>query len=355
MSFCKLASSTYSAFSQLRSNRLHPGYSCRMGSIKTSCPTRYDFASSPYRVNNVLNIRKHLPPNTVNSKYAYVDMPDPKYNELLRERELPLEERYHRHPPTETEPLAAKEVPLKIIRHLRAGDAKAAQLVLAKVDDSISKVPLVAKFYDPFYFDHVQDDVDPFLTVDYEYARETSAYQYLNNEGSETPFYYGSFSCNFPMSNGSRAVRLILIEYVKGVCMDTLDPASLSQIARQNIMESVVRAESYLFARRFNHDDVFPRNVIIQSKTTQGFEDRGLRVKLIDFSTSKFGWEIRKPEMHAAISPIMRWHKNGSRNEPFLLTGWIDWDWQTWLERCFKDDPNFLPITDEQKRPWLAY
>ena len=355
MSLRRHASLATLAFSPLRSNYLYSIRNRRMRPYKTSRPVHYSFADSPYGINNVINIKRHLPPAAVNSECAYVNMPDPKYDQLMSERKLPLEERYHRHPPTETEPLGAKEVSLKIIRHLRTGDAKAAQLVLAKVDDSISSFPLVAKFYDPFYFNHVQDDVDPFLTVDIAYAKETSAYQFLNNEDSLTPLYYGSFSCKFPMANGSRAVRLILIEYIKGFCMDTLDPASLSQLARQNIMENVVRAESYLFARRFDHVDIFPRNVIIQSDNLQGFEDKCLSVKLIDFSTSDFGWKITSPELDAAISPIMRWHKNGSRNEGFLFTGWIDWDWQAWLEKCFKDDPTFVPITDKQKRLWLAF
>ena len=134
--------------------------------------------------------------------------------------------------------------------------------------------------------------------------------------------------------------------------MDTINPATLSQIARQNIMEKVVWIESYLYAKRFYHQDDYPRNIIIQSDPMH-FENRDINVVFVDLESSKFGWEIKKPISDAAISPILRWHEQGKRNDPFKTAGWIDWEWQPWLERCFKDDPVFEPTTEAQEKAWI--
>ena len=53
---------------------------------------------------------------------------------------------------------------LEIVQHIRAGDKKSAQVVLVQVISSstteLEKAKrLVAKIYDPLYFDHEQDDV----------------------------------------------------------------------------------------------------------------------------------------------------------------------------------------------------
>ena len=325
-------------------------------SMAISCatdPTEGDFAESPYRIGNFLDIRKHVPPTSVKSKSVYCYMKRPEYVTLMAERELSLKERYHRHPPTETEPVGTKKFPLEIVKHVRAGPEKAAQLILAKVKD-INDKPLVAKFYDPFYYDLTQDDVDPFRAVDEAYIKENLAYQYLKGaQGSLIPRHVGSFSCEFPLGAGSRAVRLILIEYVEGTCMDTVDPYCLSQAARQNIMEKVVRTESYLYARKFDHRDNYPRNIIIRSKDLMHFANKDIDVVLVDLESSDFGWEIKKPDFDNAISPIIRWHERTDRMDPFRVTGWIDWEWQPWLERCFRGDPNFEPVTEAQRRAWL--
>ena len=351
----RLASAITQLSGPLRITSISSGCKSRMMTSNTSSSASYDFANSPYRLSNVFTVREHVPPTEIKFNYTYMSMQDPEYNKLMKERDLPLEERYHKHPPIETEPPGTQKLPLKIIRHLRVSQGRAAQLVLAEVPGSISKAPLVAKFYDPFYYDHVQDDVEPFRMVDYDYHRETLAYRYLNNEVSITPRYYGSYTCEFPMSKGNRAVRLILMEYIKGICMETLDPNVLSRAARQNIMEKVVRAESNLYARRFNHRDVFARNFMVQCKSST-FEDKDLEVKMIDLTTSLFGWEIETPERDGAVSPIVRWHEKWVNiRDDFTLRGWIDWDWQPWLEKCFEGDPTFMPVTEEQKRQWLIY
>ena len=178
-----------------------------------------DFANSPYYPSNVITIKKHVPPTSVEENVAYYTMKQTKYRALMSERKLSLEERYYRHPPIETEPLDTKGITLNIIKQVRTGEAKAAQIAQVEVE-GIKNNSLVAKFYDPFYYDHEQDDVEPFLAVDYAYYKEISAYWYLKAyQGYLVPRYYGSFSCEFPLGTGSRAVRLIVIDYVKGTCI----------------------------------------------------------------------------------------------------------------------------------------
>ena len=317
--------------------------------------TNNDFSTSPYRLNNVLRIKKHIPPTSLGSIYEYLSREESEQEALTAERDLPLEERCRRHPPLETKPLDTKELSLKIIKHLRVGKTKPAQLILPEIPEikGFSKDRIVAKFYDPYYYDHEDDELEPFLMADHAYSREAEAYQYLKDcQGSIIPRYYGSYSCELPMSTGTRPVRLILIEYIQGICMDSIDPKTLSRTARQNIMEKLVRAESYLYARKFCHRDHLPRNVMIRSDGPTNFEDRNFDVILIDLESSKLGWKVEQPGFDEAISPIIRWHRYGYNDNDFMVLGWIDWEWQEWLERCFKDDPTFKPITAEQRRCW---
>jgi hypothetical protein len=78
---------------------------------------------------------------------------------------------------------------LKIFETIRVEDGQNAQLVTVQASSHItpnnSNAPpsdrcLVAKFYDPLYFDHEQDDADPFLCTDYHYTHEVAAYKALD-------------------------------------------------------------------------------------------------------------------------------------------------------------------------------
>ncbi|KAL2005427.1 hypothetical protein VTN00DRAFT_2638 [Thermoascus crustaceus] len=87
---------------------------------------------------------------------------------------------------------------------------------------------LLAKFYDPLYFDHVQDDADPFLCVDRAYTHEAAAYEMLKPlQRTIIPRYYGSFTLelSIPNKEAIRSVRFILLELVVGIDMTKLNPA----------------------------------------------------------------------------------------------------------------------------------
>ncbi|ODH20502.1 hypothetical protein ACO22_05865 [Paracoccidioides brasiliensis] len=92
---------------------------------------------------------------------------------------------------------------LKVDGPVRTGDQHSAQLVTVHMVDKTPEISdsiptdkyLVAKLYDPLYFDHEQDDVDPFRYTDLAYSHETAAYRLLCPlEGTVIPRYYGSFT-----------------------------------------------------------------------------------------------------------------------------------------------------------------
>ncbi|KAK2789858.1 hypothetical protein FQN53_001221 [Emmonsiellopsis sp. PD_33] len=95
---------------------------------------------------------------------------------------------------------------LEIIDAIRAGDNHSAQLVtvLVKQVSPQNTLPtdtkLPAKIYDPLYYDHEQDDADPFLCVDRDYSQETAVYRSLPNlYGTIIPRYFGSFTLKLPV------------------------------------------------------------------------------------------------------------------------------------------------------------
>lgn len=80
-----------------------------------------------------------------------------------------------RHPPTSGS-YGTQKTSLRIVDGIRVGDGNTAQTVLVKVvSGQYSGMRMVAKFYDPLYYDDGQDDVDPLLTVDMEYSCESTA------------------------------------------------------------------------------------------------------------------------------------------------------------------------------------
>lgn len=121
----------------------------------------------PYFTGQQLVVRSHSPPSpTVGSCSLN---PNTAYE---RESKHPLE-RCLLHPP-----LPGSDRPhtvlMEITGTIRVGDNQSAQLAAVQVlnvtptttHGLLTNQTLVVKLYDPLYFDHDQDDADPFLCVD---------------------------------------------------------------------------------------------------------------------------------------------------------------------------------------------
>ncbi len=132
---------------------------------------------------------------------------------------------------------------------------------------------IVAKIFDPLYHNHQQDDADPFLLADAAYANETAAYAKLAAlQGGVVPHYYGSYTfdlwqlpdaASVSAAAAPRAVRAVLIEYVRGRALCDLDPRRFSQHARQRIISDIMDAETAVLAAGVFHCDMYPRNVLV--------------------------------------------------------------------------------------------
>lgn len=218
---------------------------------------------------------------------------------------------------------------LEILEAMRLGDNHSAQLGIVRVSGCASPSPLpdllVAKFYDPLYCDHEQDDADPFLCIDRDYSHETAAYVALKDlQGSVVPKYYGSYTLELSAHTGGqqrqRHVRLILIEWIQGTSMDRLDSKDFSQSKRQALMKMVVDSESTIYNRGIHHRDIHPRNVIIVNPQGQS------RVSIVDFGRFCARGKHKRCAPEVLVPPLLRWHANW--NHHFGFSAWIDWGWQ---------------------------
>lgn len=253
---------------------------------------------------------------------------------------------------------------IRIAEAVRTGDKEPAQLVKVQIQEAKPGTPhgpptdsiLVAKFYDPLYYDHDQDDADPFLCVDRDYSHETAAYSALTKlQGKLIPKYYGSYSLELIVNKiAKRFVRLILIELIPGKSMQQLNPADFSQIERQMIIKLVIDTESLIYTHNVLHGDVFPRNILLPNSDKLS---RSERIVLVDFALSSIG-RSHFPNIPAEenrflpgipISPLLRWNE---AYEPQTRFGaWVDWDWQPWLEQHYRWTE--ASITDEMRSTWL--
>ncbi|KAF2864690.1 hypothetical protein BDV95DRAFT_624392 [Massariosphaeria phaeospora] len=235
---------------------------------------------------------------------------------------------------------------------------------------------LIAKIYDEqLYvseshraFDNESDDEDddgdddepaptPALAA---YSREAAAYKALNDKVKaehdqkyaramgRVPKYYGSWAVD-ATNNVSVAAnpKLILLEYIKADSME--DFWIDDEDKRKNIMKQLIEAESDLsFYAGVQHDDLLPRNVLIQG---DGDGDAGgFKVYIVDFDISRMGVQVGEKYQN----PLYHWIRSASA---WTAQGWpkedlnctLQWMWDT-----FGDNPDYYPATaDTSNRFWL--
>lgn len=266
-------------------------------------------------------------------------------------------ERCLRHPPLAGS-LGSSTVDLEILDLIRVGDEHNAQVFLVNVRATRSdsdyvhvNQKLVAKVYDPLYFDDDDGYVNPFSCVDQHYTHEVHAYHVLARfQGNLIPSFYGSYSLDIPCDGSEkRTVRLILIEYIPGRSMRQVNATRYPQDTRQQIMKTVIDSESWAYEKDVVLTDLSPRNVMIVGCVSD--EKRG--VVFLDFAGTVFGRRLDEPMLAGSnlllgqyISPLLRW----KRDITWQFGEWIDWEWSSWMEAQYGHTAAL--ITDEMREKY---
>ena len=167
-------------------------------------------------------------------------------------------------------------VSLQVLDHLSAGFNHEAQVFTVRVLETTSPLlppkgtKLVAKLYDPLYYDDEVGALDPFVCLDWDYTHEVEAYAILRNlQGHRIPKYYGSYSLTLPVDGEhTRNVRMILIEHIPGLIMEDANPEFFDQSIRQDLMRSIVNLESELHERNVSIMGLEPRKITLTSPTS---------------------------------------------------------------------------------------
>lgn len=241
-------------------------------------------------------------------------------------------------------------VVFEIQQLLRTGDGETAQILIGnaiKVDailklGNIEQRQVVAKVYDPLYENMNQDDFDPFARADNAYAVEVAVYTRLAKlQGKGIPKFFGSYSYKLQLPDGrSRAVRVILLELIPGQPMSDLKPSQFSQAQRQTIFQSIIDTETAIYTHNVKHNDLYPRNVIVYNDPLASSEPSTIILDFEHASLTRSCLMDPREEQRllpgVPLSPLLRWHRTWMDDviEEFF-EGWIDWDWQPWLEKCY--------------------
>ncbi|KAK0452888.1 uncharacterized protein EV420DRAFT_1337034, partial [Desarmillaria tabescens] len=128
---------------------------------------------------------------------------------------------------------------------------------------------MVAKIYDPVYFDSEEAEYfDPFILLDLYVSRETHAYQHLKSLYSiKVPHFYGHFIAPLPAQR-NRTVNVILLEYIQGRDIRDLVPreksGALCSTHKDALIDAALRLYFDIYALGVEQVDMQPRNMILR-------------------------------------------------------------------------------------------
>ena len=220
------------------------------------------------------------------------------------------------HPPIETPtPAQQNTARLVVTKSLAIGNARGAQILLCSITpykEGAKAFEAVAKIYDPLYYPPFSDigshPSDVVGQADADYSKEVAAYKCLSKAGqtgSFAPAFYGSWTFSLPTSYkqeiSQRNIRLILIEYISGVCMKDLfvkngpnqiDATHLSKEYRLYVLSVLLDGVAKQHHAGVDQRDLAPRNVIITPPPNL-MEKHPQRVVLVDYNISTV-WEKTK-------------------------------------------------------------
>lgn len=295
----------------------------------------------PYVKGWCFNAQQHIPPPPVELNPS-IECTVKDVDKSIKMKESHPFELCLRHPPI---PGAngPSSLRLQINDTIRIGDRHHVQLVLVEVLAVNPPVKglsqgqqVVAKLYDPMYIDDDQFYINPFVAADKGYTYEAAAYMALADfQSSAISRYYGSYSLEISsgQTGRKRQVRLILMDFIPGQSMQSLNPENIPQELRQNLMKSLIEFDTLVYSRNIVLTDLHPRNIIV-------FDGNAV---FVDFADTYIGrgalymqslfkdFEFR---LDNYVSPLLRW--NEDHNHVAEFENWyFDWDWQPWLQDEF--------------------
>ncbi|KAK2599837.1 hypothetical protein N8I77_011560 [Diaporthe amygdali] len=233
------------------------------------------------------------------------------------------------HPPLETPPSVQENtVRLVVTKSLAIGNARGAQVLLCSIipyGEGEKTFEAVAKIYDPLYYPPFSEigsyPLDVVGDADEDYSKEAAAYKCLERAGQTglfAPAFFGSWTFSFPTSYKQeihqRKIRLILIEYIPGICMrdlfvqnglNQINATHLSEEYRLEVLAILLDGVAKQCHAGVDQRDLSPRNVII-TPPPKPKETRPQRVVLIDYNISTV-YELteygKRPSQLAKLPP----------------------------------------------------
>ncbi|VUC37030.1 unnamed protein product [Clonostachys rosea] len=329
-----------------------------------------------YRQGTVLAITEHVPPKPFRPDYY-----DPSWHRSPADREEVAAtgqlEWCLKCPQIETQPKEdAQQHSLTILGTLSVGYSRRSQVFKCQLDGN--ERIYVAKAFDPVFSMEYPADVT--WAVDASYSTEAAAYEDIKSfgyDGKFSPTYHGSWTFNLPISkdaspeatspNDARPVRMILMEYIKGLDFDEIFQVKveslLSNDERLHLLNDIFKAKACLQFAGVLHRDPFPRNVILcgsSSTATDATTDpRAGKVVIIDFehavATRRPNCRYPAPREDRPINPIYRYWRHCPVEwgclapEPFFCNYGA---WQRWMEHSWMNNPAFCQPDGMEIVPW---
>jgi hypothetical protein len=172
-----------------------------------------------------------------------------------------------------TTPNTAPDVLVTLEQRISCGEGRIPHVWIANVQccsESVSyPSKIVAKIYDPVYFDSEEAEYgNPFTLRDLSVANEVGAYQSLKPlYGSSVPRFYGHFIT--PLSKQKdRTVNVILLELIDGNSLSKIIPPNQTETLciehKSAVIESSLRLFLNVKAHGIRQNDMQPRNIILK-------------------------------------------------------------------------------------------
>ena len=266
---------------------------------------------------------------------------------------------------------------LQVLEAIACKDGHGAQVVRCHLKEDPDTI-CVAKIFDPFYYHYSVQDVT--WRADHDYSREAAAYEVLRDQkvdGQLAPKYYGAWTFDLPVpeeirtaagtSSPTRPVRMILMESVPGVSIDSLledqrKYKSIPVALRLAVLAKAIEMFCRLEYHGVRQEDFAPRNVIVSH--TDGWETRLPAVRLIDFG---FAHVTRspyyKPGQYATpyLPPNPRYRFYGNTMVEFgkwipdrlknlyAINGWLRSTWREHEQGFQNPPPDLKDMYDEDE------